>query len=70
MCKFVCALGALWTFLAFSAVGQQQGPDYDKVEIKLQKLSGNVYMLQGLGGNVVAYTGNDATVPVDCEDRP
>jgi cyclase len=62
------AFGALWISLTLSAFGQQQTPDYDKVEIKLQKLSGNVYMLQGLGGNVVAYAGKDATVLVDCEE--
>jgi cyclase len=32
----------------------QQQPDYSKVEIKVTKVSGNIYMLQGAGGNIAA----------------
>ena len=30
----------------------QQPPDFSKVEIKVSKVSGNIYMLQGAGGIV------------------
>src|SRR5947199_3439266 len=39
----------LLTLIAATAFGQQQ--DFSKVEIKVQKVAGTVYMLQGAGGN-------------------
>ena len=52
-------------FAAYPAFAQQ--PDWDKVQIKVQKLSGNVYMLQGNGGNITAFIGSDGIVLIDCE---
>ena len=35
----------------------QQQPDYAKVQIKVTKVSGNIYMLEGEGGNIAASVG-------------
>ena len=45
----------------------QQLPDFSKVEIKVAKVSGNVYMLQGAGGNIAASLGDDGILIVDTE---
>jgi cyclase len=48
----------------------QQQPDYSKVEIKVAKVSGNVYLLQGSGGNIAASVGDDGVLIVDTEYSP
>jgi cyclase len=47
-----------------------QGPDLSKVEIKVQKIAGTVYMLQGAGGNIGASVGEDGIVVIDDEFLP
>lgn len=47
-----------------------QDRDFSKVEIKVQKVSGSVYMLQGAGGNIGASVGDDGIVIVDDEYAP
>jgi glyoxylase-like metal-dependent hydrolase (beta-lactamase superfamily II) len=47
-----------------------QQPDFSKVEIKVQKVAGTVYMLEGLGGNIGASVGEDGIVIVDDEFLP
>jgi cyclase len=54
---FACGLGA-------------QDPDLRKVEIKVSKVAGNVYLLQGVGGNIGASIGDDGIVLVDDESAP
>lgn len=44
--------------------------DFSKVEIKVTKVSGNVYMLQGSGGNIGASVGPDGILIVDDEYAP
>ena len=39
-----------------------QDRDFSKVEIKVTKVAGNVYMLQGAGGNIGASVGEDGIV--------
>jgi cyclase len=56
------------TALSASALAQQQ--DYSKVEIKVSKISGNVFMLQGAGGNIAASIGDDGIVIVDDQFAP
>ena len=51
------------------ALGQQQ-QDFSKVEIKVTKVSGNIYMLEGQGGNIAASVGEDGIVIVDDEFAP
>lgn len=48
----------------------QQPPDFSKVEIKATKVSGNIYMLQGAGGNIAASLGDDGVLIVDTEYSP
>ena len=50
------------------AIAQDQ--DFSKVEIKVTKVSGNVYMLEGAGGNIGASVGEDGIVVVDDEYAP
>ena len=63
-------------FFAFAAamlaaaalVAQQQ--DFSKVEIKVQKVQGSVYMLTGSGGNIGVSVGDDGIVIVDDQFAP
>jgi len=48
----------------------QQPQDFSKVEIKVTKVAGNVYMLEGAGGNIAASVGDDGIVIVDTEYAP
>jgi cyclase len=48
----------------------QQEPDYSKVQIKVTKVSGNIYMLEGQGGNIAASVGEDGIVIVDDQFAP
>src|SRR5947209_4670240 len=56
------------TILAVLPLAAQQ--DLSKVEIKVQKVSGTVYMLVGAGGNIGASVGEDGIVVVDNEYLP
>jgi cyclase len=44
--------------------------DFSKVEIKVTKVSGNVYMLEGSGGNIGVSVGADGILIVDDEFAP
>jgi cyclase len=48
----------------------QQQPDFSKVQIKVTKVSGNIYMLEGQGGNIAASVGDDGIIIVDDEFAP
>ena len=69
---------ALWSRMAvitgsiFLACGglQAQEKDFSKVEIKVTKVSGNIYMLEGEGGNIAASVGEDGIVIVDDQYAP
>ena len=60
-------VGALVTS-AGAAFAQQQ--DFSKVEIKVTKVSGSVYLLEGQGGNIAASVGDDGIVIVDDQFAP
>ena len=47
-----------------------QKQDFSKVEIKVSPVAGNVYMLQGAGGNIAACVGEDGIVIVDDQYAP
>src|SRR5262245_22747301 len=64
--RFLLA-GALAS-VAGIACAQQQ--DFSKVEIKVTKVSGNVYLLEGSGGNIAASVGDDGIVIVDDQFAP
>lgn len=53
--------------LASVAIAQQ---DFSKVEIKPTKVAGNVYMLEGSGGNIGVCAGEDGIVIVDDQYAP
>jgi cyclase len=53
---------------ASSAVAQQQ--DFSKVEVKATKVAGNVYVLQGAGGNIGASVGDEGVALVDDQYAP
>jgi cyclase len=61
----------LAALLLAPAMALAQGPpDFSKVEIKVSKLSGNIYLLQGAGGNIAASLGDDGILIVDTEYSP
>src|SRR5947209_1442671 len=67
MRKAFSVLLSLFLFSVLQLFGQQ---DFSKIEIKVQKVSGTVYMLEGAGGNIGASVGEDGIVIVDDEFLP
>ena len=59
---------AVWLFAAAWAIAQDE--DFSKVQIKVTKVAGNVYMLEGGGGNIGASVGEDGIVIVDDQYAP
>lgn len=57
-------------FVIFAAVPALAQQDFSKVEIKVSKVAGTVYMLQGAGGNIGVSVGDDGIVIVDDEFAP
>ena len=47
-----------------------QDEDYSKVQMKVTKVAGGVYMLEGAGGNIGASVGDDGIVIVDDQYAP
>src|SRR5215472_13175631 len=62
------AVGVLAMLLSRTASAQDQ--DFSKVQIKVTKVSGNIYMLEGAGGNIAASVGEDGIVIVDDQFAP
>src|SRR5215510_4135099 len=63
----VMAIITLLFLMAGSALAQT---DFSKVQIKVTKVSGNIYMLEGSGGNIAASVGEDGIVIVDDQFAP
>ena len=61
---------ALLVLLCIAVVAAAQNQDFSKVQIKVTKVSGNIYMLQGAGGNIAASVGDDGIVIVDDQYAP
>jgi cyclase len=57
-------------YLCALAPAQEKTPDWSKVQIKVTKVSGNIYMLEGQGGNIAASVGEEGIVIVDDEFAP
>jgi glyoxylase-like metal-dependent hydrolase (beta-lactamase superfamily II) len=53
-----------------STLGVSQDEDFSKVQMKVTKVAGNVYMLEGAGGNIAASVGEDGIVIVDDQFAP
>lgn len=66
MLKFI----AILVVLLATGFANAQDRDFSKVEIKVTKVSGNVYMLAGAGGNIGAVVGDDGIVIVDDQYAP
>jgi glyoxylase-like metal-dependent hydrolase (beta-lactamase superfamily II) len=64
--KFLSVIVLL--LVAASIHAQQQ--DFSKVEIKATKVAGNVYMLEGSGGNIGVSVGPDGILIVDDQFAP
>ncbi len=56
--------------LGFTVLALAQQQDFSKVQIKVTKVSGNIYLLQGSGGNIAASVGEDGIVIVDDQYAP
>jgi len=52
------------------AVHTDAQQDFSKVEIKVTKVAGNVYMLEGSGGNIGVSAGSDGILIVDDQFAP
>ena len=68
-----CSLTVLMMVAAMllsRAASAQQDQDFSKVQIKVTKVSGNIYMLEGAGGNIGASVGEDGIVIVDDQFAP
>jgi len=68
----------IWAIAAVTGMALVFGPsaiaaqdqDFSKVQIKATKVSGNIYMLEGAGGNIAASIGEDGIVIVDDQYAP
>ncbi len=56
--------------LAPARGARARAQDFSKVQIKVTKVSGNIYMLEGEGGNIAASVGEDGIVIVDDQYAP
>jgi glyoxylase-like metal-dependent hydrolase (beta-lactamase superfamily II) len=56
--------------IALAALAFAQDEDFSKVQIKVTKVAGSVYMLEGSGGNIGASVGDDGIVIVDDQYAP
>lgn len=61
----------LLTVVLFCAISAHaQTTDWSKVEVKASKVAGNIYMLQGSGGNIGVSVGDDGILIVDDQYAP
>src|SRR5262249_58860950 len=63
-------LTPLIAVLLLPASARPQQQDFSKVQIKVTQVSGNIYMLEGAGGNIAASVGDDGIVIVDDQFAP
>jgi len=68
--RVAAPVALLFAMLAMQNTSRAQNQDFSKVEIKVAKVSGNIYMLQGAGGNIAASVGEDGVVIVDDQYAP
>ena len=52
------------------AAAAPQQPNFDNVQIRIVHVQGNVYLLNGAGGNTTAQIGNDGVLVVDTQFAP
>jgi glyoxylase-like metal-dependent hydrolase (beta-lactamase superfamily II) len=66
--SFLALMTGVFFLMTVNATAQQT--DFSKVQIKVTKVSGNIYMLEGSGGNIAASVGEDGIVIVDDQFAP
>jgi cyclase len=57
-------------FVLLTALSASAQRDFSKVEIKVQKVSGGIYMLTGAGGNIGLSVGDDGVIVIDDQYAP
>jgi glyoxylase-like metal-dependent hydrolase (beta-lactamase superfamily II) len=70
VCGSLITAGLVGLLLFVSVTAMAQQDDFSKVQIKVTKVSGNIYMLEGSGGNIAASVGEDGIVIVDDQFAP
>ena len=65
--RWIVPLAAL---LAAATLASAQQQDFGKVQIKVTKVAGAVYMLEGSGGNIGVSVGDDGIVVIDDQFAP
>ena len=60
----------LLTISLLFAISAHAQTDFSKIEIKATKVAGNVYMLEGSGGNIGVSVGDDGLLIVDDQFAP
>src|SRR5580658_4774154 len=63
-------LAVTWFALLAAMTVARAQQDFSKVEIKVTKVAGSVYMLEGSGGNIGVSVGEDGIVMVDDQFAP
>src|SRR6201996_7787100 len=67
----VALAAGMMTAGAFAQLQPATGPtDFSKVEIKTTDLGDNMYMLEGLGGNITVAVAKDGIIMVDGQFAP
>lgn len=66
--RWACLWAMVALFISTTSLVSQQ--DFSKVEIKSTKVAGNVYMLEGSGGNIGVSVGPDGILIVDDQFAP
>ncbi|MGI8656935.1 MAG: MBL fold metallo-hydrolase [Pyrinomonadaceae bacterium] len=64
---------SLFASLAFCFIvggARLSAQDFDKVQIKTTKVAGNIYMLEGAGGNIGVSVGEDGILIIDDQFAP
>ncbi len=60
----------VWVLVVLAVGAAAQQSDFSKVQIKVTKVAGTVYMLEGAGGNIGVSVGGDGIVIVDNQFAP
>ena len=60
----------LIVLMTFAVSVSAQQTDFSKVQVKATKVAGNVYMLEGAGGNIGVSVGDDGLLIVDDQFAP
>ena len=66
--KLLNTIGVFLLFFSFSSAFAQGR--FDKVEIKAEKLTDNIYVLFGAGGNIGVLVGDDGVIMIDDQFAP